>query len=72
MLHTVKTTARKYGRACKEEKESREVFDELDSSIDTARRKAWTKQEEMAMTHRGKYLSIYQVDIKKGMGMPNG
>jgi hypothetical protein len=68
-LHPVKSTTKKHGKAHKEEKASHDVFDQLDSSIDPARRKAWTKQEELAMTHRGKYLRIYQVDVKKGMRM---
>lgn len=66
MSHSVKSTTKKYGKACKEEQLSRDVFNELDSLIDPATRMAWTKQEELAITHRGKYLRIYQVDVKKG------
>ena len=69
MFHAVKSITKKHSKACKEEKKSRNVFDELDSSINPARRQAWTKQEELAMTHRGKHLRIYQVDVKKGMRM---
>jgi hypothetical protein len=68
MFWTVKSTANKHSKACREQKASLEVFKQLDASIDPARRSSWTKQEQLAMTHRGKHLSIYQVDEKKCIG----
>jgi hypothetical protein len=67
MFCTVNSTVKKYSKACKEEKTSLAIFNELDASADNARRRSWTKQEELAITHRGKYLSIYQVDQQKGI-----
>jgi hypothetical protein len=50
----------------KEEKDSKQVFQELDSSIDDAIRQTWREQEQLAITHRGEHLKIYQVQRSQG------
>jgi hypothetical protein len=38
----------------------------LDSSLDRQTRHEWTKKESLALTLRGDYLKIYQVQPNKG------
>jgi hypothetical protein len=60
---TVNSLGKKYSKAINEEKESRQVFEDLDSSIDNPTRQKWTKQEHLAMTKRGDFLQIYQAQL---------
>jgi hypothetical protein len=65
-VFAVKSLTKKYTRAVKEEKDSQQVFQELDSSVDDPMRQTWSEQERMAFTHRGEHLKIYQVQMNKG------
>jgi hypothetical protein len=38
----------------------------LDSSLDDVLREEWSKQENLAITLRGDYLKVYEVQVDKG------
>jgi hypothetical protein len=61
----VKSLIKKYLRAVKDEKESKLVFEELDLFLDDLTRQEWSQQEHLAITKRGDYLKIYQVQVDK-------
>jgi hypothetical protein len=66
----VKSLIKKYKRAVAQEKDSKQVFQDLDSSVGDIERQTWNEQERLAITNRGDYLKIYQVQIKKGEDLP--
>jgi hypothetical protein len=62
----VKSLTKKHHKALKEEHHTKVVFQELDSLIDKPTREEWSRQESLAITKRGDYLKIYDVQIHKG------
>jgi hypothetical protein len=62
-VHIVRSLTQKLKKALKEETESQRVFKELDSSVDHSTRKTWTKQEHVAMKHRGHHLHVYEAQL---------
>jgi hypothetical protein len=64
-LVAVRSLIKKYIRALKDEKESQLVFEQLDSFLDDLTRQEWSKQEHLAITLRGDYLKVYQVQVDK-------
>jgi hypothetical protein len=61
----VKSLVKKFLRAVKDEKDSKLVFDQLDSALDQSTREKWSEQEDLAITLRGDYLKIYEVQVDK-------
>ena len=67
----VKSLKRKFAKALPAMKQSIEVFQELDQSLELKTRKKWQAQEDMAMEFRGDCLSVYNVKSEKGDFSPS-
>lgn len=62
----VNSLKRKHVKALPAMQESLDIFNAIDQSVDPELRKEWEQQERLAMTLRGDYLDVYNVNKKKG------
>jgi hypothetical protein len=63
---SVKSLKWKYAKALLAMRQSLDVFQELNQSVDTNTCKKWEAQEDIAMKFQGDYLSVYNVKSEKG------
>ena len=57
---------KKYDRAVKGHNTTKLAYDGLTNSLDEAKLNEWRAAEQKAMSERGEYLRIYEVQEKKG------
>lgn len=57
----------KYQKASRGLEETKGVYDELTSKLETSSIQKWLEMEAEAMEMRGEYLDIYHPDVEKGI-----
>jgi hypothetical protein len=56
----------KYKKTVGELEACREVFQELDSCVESQIRQQWAQQEDLAIANRGDFLKIYGTELIAG------